>query len=191
MLRNSSELVINIYLYLMIHNSDSYYWNFTNFKVIYGFARAPLTLWCLGKAWEISCLFWMTITRKLKGPLNIHWELRYQNHRKFVVSGHHVWCKSLNLGVLETKCMVPSHDFFTENCALAWNSHFFCTTSQWHMSKFGMHPYILPFLAQMYGAKHWKLVLWQPPNLGVFSVTPLNRYSGVLSWTAMAWFEMA
>ena len=45
MLWNSSGLVINIYLYLMICNSDSHYWNFTNFKAIYGFVRVSLISW--------------------------------------------------------------------------------------------------------------------------------------------------
>ena len=47
MLWNSSGPGINIYIYLMICNSDSYYWNFINFKAIYGFVRVSLISWCL------------------------------------------------------------------------------------------------------------------------------------------------
>ena len=46
MLWNSSRLGINIYLYLMVCNSDSYYWNFKNFKAIYGFVRVWMFSWC-------------------------------------------------------------------------------------------------------------------------------------------------
>jgi len=30
----------------MVCNSDSYYWNFKNFKAIYGFVRVSLISWC-------------------------------------------------------------------------------------------------------------------------------------------------
>ena len=43
---NSPRLPTLIYLYLMVCNSDSYYWNFINFKAIYGFVRVSLISWC-------------------------------------------------------------------------------------------------------------------------------------------------
>ena len=43
---NSQWLGTLIYLYLMVYNSDSYYWNFRNFKAIYGFVRVSLISWC-------------------------------------------------------------------------------------------------------------------------------------------------
>ena len=52
MLWNSSGPGSNIYPYLMIHNSDSYYWNFINFKAIYGFVRVSLISWCI--SWETN-----------------------------------------------------------------------------------------------------------------------------------------
>ena len=54
MLWNSSGPGINIYPYLMICNSDSYYWNFINFKAIYGFVRVSLISW-----WPLYWSFWL------------------------------------------------------------------------------------------------------------------------------------
>jgi len=47
---NSQWLGTLIYLYLMVYNSDSYYWNFRNFKAIYDSVRVSLISWCASKA---------------------------------------------------------------------------------------------------------------------------------------------
>ena len=54
MLWNSSGLSINIYFYLMICNSDDYYWNFIKFKAIYGFVRVSLIFWCQCRTYGLS-----------------------------------------------------------------------------------------------------------------------------------------
>ena len=42
---NSPRLRTFFYLYQMVCNSDSYYWNFINFKAIYGFVRVWTFSW--------------------------------------------------------------------------------------------------------------------------------------------------
>ena len=97
MLWNSSGPGINIYPYLMICNSDSYYWNFINFKAIYGFVRVSLISWCwgaqplgsIGRAGQVAANWvmkqhtlvhegWMQLGFHLCGIVVICTSLRYQ-----------------------------------------------------------------------------------------------------------------
>jgi len=54
---NLPRLPTLIYLYLMVCNSDSYYWNFIKFKAIYGFVRVSLISWCR-TIYRVKILVW-------------------------------------------------------------------------------------------------------------------------------------